>query len=130
MKITRRVLGVIVGYALFVASAVLLFRITGRNPHAAQDGSFMIASALYGMAFAAFGGYVSAALAGGWSRVQAVSVGMLIATGATASLLTSPGVDSRWSMWSALLLMAPSALLGGIVHGRQGSGGRRPRESK
>ena len=32
-------------------------------------------------------------------------------SGATASLVSSPAADARWSQWTALLLMAPSAYL-------------------
>lgn len=112
-------LGVIFGYVIFATSAVLLFRLAGRNPHAAQDVPFMIDSIVYGMAFAALGGYMSAATGGGHAKTQGAWVGAIIAIGAMASLAASPGADARWSMLGALVLMAPSAVLGGIIRGRR-----------
>ena len=119
MRSIRRVLGVILGYVIFATSAGLFFKLAGRNPHAVQDVPFMIGSIFYGMLFAALGGYLSAAVGGRHARAQGAWVGVIIAIGATASLLASRGTDSRWSMLGALALMAPSALLGGTIRGRQ-----------
>jgi hypothetical protein len=119
VKVARRVLGVIVGYAIFAVSAVLLFQLTRRNPHAAQPTIFMAGSIVYGITFAAVGGYVSAVLGGGSARVQASAVGVVIALGATVSLLAGPHAGSMWSRVAALLLMAPAAAVGGIIRAKQ-----------
>ncbi len=118
MKVVRRVAGVLVGYAVFAASAVVLFRVAGRNPHAQQDLVFMVASIAYGMFFAAVGGYVSAVVGGGKPRTQAIWVGVIIALGATVSLLAGPRAAAAWSRVAALVLMAPSAPVGGMIRGR------------
>jgi hypothetical protein len=119
MTVARRVLGVIVGYAIFAVSAILLFQLTRRNPHAAQPTMFMAGSIVYGITFAAIGGYVSAVLGGGNSRLQASAVGVVVALGATVSLLAGPHAGSVWSRVAALVLMAPAAAIGGILHARQ-----------
>ena len=121
MKVARRVLGVIVGYAIFAVSAVLRFQLTRRNPHADQPTIFMAGSIVYGIVFAAIGGYVSAVLGGGSARVQASAVGVIIAVGATVSLLAGPNAGSMWSRVTALLLMAPAAAIGGIIRASQAS---------
>ena len=118
----RRVLGVLLGYVIFAASAVLLFRLSGRDPHAQQDAAFVVGSIAYGMFFGAVGGYVSAAVGGGRARTQAIWVGVIIALGATVSLLAGPKAGSMWSKVGALLLMAPSAIVGGMI--REQWGGR------
>ncbi len=118
MKIARRILGVVVGYVIFAASAVLLFRLSGHDPHAQQSVSFMVGSVLYGMVFAALGGYASAALGGGNARVQGGVVGIIIALGATMSMLAGPNAGPMWSRLGALFLMAPSAAVGGILRAR------------
>ena len=126
MKLARRVLGVFLGYAIFAASAVLLFALTGRDPHAPQDAVFMAGSVVCGMLFAAVGGYVSAVVAGGNARSQATWVGVIIAVGAAVSLLSGPATSSIWSRLTALIFMAPSALVGGVIRQRQvGSAGAR-----
>ena len=124
MRVARRALGVIVGYAIFSASAVLLFRLSGHDPHAVQPAGFIIASVAYGMLFAALGGYVSAVVGGEGPRVQAALVALLIAAGATVSLLAGPKAGSMWSRLTAIFLMAPSALLGGLARAGRGPGRR------
>jgi uncharacterized membrane protein YfcA len=44
---------------------------------------------------------------------HAIAMALILALGATSSLVMSPGSRATWSQWSALLLMAPSAWLGG-----------------
>lgn len=123
MKVMRRVLGVILGYVIFAASAVLIFRLAGRDPHAQQDAAFRIGSIAYGMFFGGVGGYVSAAVGGGRARIQGSWVGVIIAVGATISLFAGPEAGPMWSRVAALALMAPSAVIGGIIRGRKAEGG-------
>ncbi len=118
MKVVRRVAGVVLGYVVFAASAVLLFRLAGRNPHAQQDVAFMVAAIVYGVFFGALGGYLSAVIGGGRPRTQGTWVGVIIALGATVSLLAGPKAGSVWSRVTALILMAPAAVVGGMIRGR------------
>jgi hypothetical protein len=80
----RSVLAVVLGYAVFAVSGGLLFKVAGRDPHAAQDLWFVVLAVIYGMVFAG-----------------------LIAVGTTVSPVKSAG--ATWSQWSAILLMAPCA---------------------
>lgn len=91
MRVIRSLVAVLGGYLIFALSAVALFKLAGRAPHAPQPIWFMAVSVACGMVFAALAG----------------------AVGATVSLILSPREGSTWSQWSALLLMAPSAWLGG-----------------
>ncbi len=118
MSFVRRALGVILGYATFAATAVLLFRLSGHDPHAIQPIGFIAASVAYGMFFAVLGGYLSGVVGGGSPWVQAGLVGALIALGATVSLLAGPKAGSTWSRVAAILFMAPSSLLGGLARAR------------
>jgi hypothetical protein len=118
VKLARRAVGVILGYVTFAATAVLLFRLSGHDPHAVQPTAFIVASVAYGIFFAVVGGYVSGVVGGGNPWVQAGLVGALIALGATVSLLAGPKAGSTWSRVAALLLMAPSALIGGLARAR------------
>ncbi len=108
----------VVGYLLFAVSAALLFLATGRDPHQEQDISFFVFSVVYGMAFAGAGGYVAGAIADRKPRLHGGAVALIVALGATASLLAQPGAGSKWSQATALLLMAPAALVGGIVRSK------------
>jgi putative membrane protein (TIGR04086 family) len=115
----KSVAGVVVGYLLFAVSAVVLFMATGRDPHREQDLSFVVFSVVYGMAFAGAGGYVAGAIAGRNPRVHGGAVALIVALGAAVSFLAQPGAGSRWSQVTALVLMAPAALGGGIVRSRR-----------
>ena len=106
----------IVGYAIFIASAVVFFRLAGRDPHATQDASFVVGAVVFGMAFAAIGGFVAGLIAGRRPVSHAGIVAGLLALGALVSLLSSAAQSAVWSQVSALGLMAPSALVGGIIN--------------
>ena len=122
MKILRSVLAVILGYAVFAVSAVLLFKLTGRDPHATQDLPFVILTTIYGMVFAALGGILTARVAGGKPTVHAAVLSVVIALGAASSLIASPGSHAKWSQLGALLLMAPSAFLAPRMLRRRNAG--------
>ena len=111
----RSFTGVVVGYLLFAVSALALFRVSGRDPHQEQDLGFTVLSVVWGMAFAGAGGYVAGAIAGRRPRLHGGVVAVILALGATASILAQPGRGSRWSQAAAIVLMAPAAFVGGVV---------------
>lgn len=118
MKYIRSMVGVVIGYAVFAISAVVLFRLSGRDPHAPQDSLFILAASTYGIAFAALGGAVAGLIPGRRSLVHSACVAAFIALGALGSLIASPDRAAIWSQLSALLLMAPGALFGGVLVSR------------
>jgi hypothetical protein len=67
------------------------------------------------MITAALGGWIAGWIAGRRSVLHAAIVALLIALGAVASLISSPGKHANWSQVSALVLMAPSAMVGGLI---------------
>lgn len=108
----RSVVAVVVGYLIFALSAVLLFQLSGQNPHGVASSQFMLLTIVCGMLFAALGGYVAEKIGKNpWKPCIALAV--VIATGAIVSIIATPSTESRWSQWSAIILMAPAALLGG-----------------
>src|SRR5262245_28833916 len=109
----RSIGAVIAGYLVFAVLAVTLFAVTGRNAHAPAPPAFMVGSIVCGMLFAGLGGYVAALLAGRQPVAHATALTVVIASLAGVSLLTSPPGDAIWSQVAAVLLMAPSAILGG-----------------
>ena len=123
MTIFRGLVAVLAGYLVFALRAVLLFQLSGADPHAHQNGPFTVFAVLYGMTFAAIGGMLTARLAPSRPPVHRVLLSVLIALGATVSLIASPGAGATWSQWGALLLMAPCASLApGIMGSRPGAG--------
>lgn len=110
----RALATVVVGYLVFALSAVALFRLAHRDPHAAHPDGFMVFTLGYGMVFAALGGALAARVGARRPGWHAGGVALLVALGASISLVASPRGGATWTQWAALLLMAPSAYLGGI----------------
>ena len=73
------------------------------------------------MLFAGLGGYVAARFAGRSPLGHAAAVGVLIAAGAAIAMLNRRPGDSSWLPLMALVLMAPPALLCGLLHRRRAS---------
>jgi hypothetical protein len=113
MRALRAVAAVVGGYLIFALSAVALFHLSGRDPHAPQPSWFVAVTVAYGMAFAALGGGFAARVAHTRALLHAGCVAAILALGAGISLVASPGAGATWSQWAALVLMAPSAYLGG-----------------
>ena len=119
MAILRSVIAVVAGYLIFAASALVLFKLSGQDPHAPASMGFMVVSIVYGIVFAALSGFLAAWLAKRYEFEHGLAVASVIAAIGAASLLTSPGGDAKWTQLAALLLMAPSALAGGWYRARQ-----------
>ncbi len=115
----RSILGVVAGYFIFAVSAVLLFSLSGRDSHDVAPPGFMLTSIIYGAFFAALGGYVAATIARRHEFRQAAILSLVIGTGAFISLLARPGKGAIWSQLSALLVMAPAAMIGGYLRNRK-----------
>lgn len=114
----RTALGVIMGYLFFAAGAIIIFAVSGREPHAAAETGFMIVSTIGGMAAALLAGLIAASVSGRGDRRASLLLAAVIALGAIISMLTLPPGGHRWSMISAIVFMAPSAIAGGIIYER------------
>jgi hypothetical protein len=111
----RSIGAVAAGYLVFAGSAALLFQLSGQEPHAPSTVVFKIGSIVWGCVFALIAGFLTAHVAGRRPSTHAAVVALLIAAGALVSLIVRPGEGARWSQFAALLLMAPSAWVGGAV---------------
>jgi hypothetical protein len=109
---------VVAGYFVFAASAVLLFQLSGQDPHAPAPLSFEIASVVWGAVFALVGGWLAAHVSVRQPAAHAAAVALVIAAGALASMLADRGA-AHWSQLSALAVMAPCAWLGGVLAARR-----------
>jgi hypothetical protein len=109
---------VVAGYFVFAASAILLFQLSGRDPHAPAPLTFEIASVVWGSVFALVGGWLAGHVSVRQPASHAAAVAGVIALGAIASMLTDPGA-AHWSQLAALAVMAPCAWLGGRLAAKQ-----------
>jgi hypothetical protein len=115
----RSVIAVIAGYLVFAVSALLLFRLSGRDPHAPAEIGFVIVTVVYGMLFATLAGFLAALLGKRFEMEHALAVASLIAALGAASLLASVKSGAIWSQLAAILIIAPCAMLGGYLRQRQ-----------
>lgn len=119
IAILRSIIGVIVGYIVFAASAFAIFRVSGQAAHAEASAAFMALSIVSGMLFALVGGYVAALIAGRSAFAHGIAVATVLALGAGVSLVSTIGHGAIWSQVAALALMAPSAAAGGWLRARR-----------
>lgn len=118
INLLRSVLAIVLGYAIFVASTLAVFKWSGQEAHAPASLSFMALSSGVGVLAAFIGGYMSAIVAGRKPMQHALATATLLATGAIVSLISTIGKGAIWSQISALALMAPSMALGGWMRAR------------
>src|SRR3954471_13832781 len=110
----RSIGAVVAGYFVFAASALLLFQLSGRAPHADAPLTFKIATVIWGAVFAMVGGYLAAHVSVRRPATHAAAVGAVIAIGAIASIAARPS-DALWSQLAAVIVMAPCAWAGGLL---------------
>jgi hypothetical protein len=112
MNILRSTLAVISGYAIFVISAVLLFQLSGIDPHADPSIGIIVLTLGYGLVFSFLGGLVTQVIsASGRLTINYVLAGV-IAGFAAFSLFKTTG--NHYSQLAAIFLFAPSSVLGGL----------------
>jgi hypothetical protein len=111
----RLIGAVVAGYIIFAVLSVALFVIAGRDAHAMAPGWFIVGATVYGMLTAMVAGYAATRIAGRADLRAAVVLTVIIALGAVVSMIGTPAAASHWSQWVALLLMAPAAVLGGML---------------
>jgi len=110
----RSIGSVAAGYFIFAASAILLFQMSGRDPHAEAPMAFKAATVIWGAVFALVAGWLTARIAGRQPTTHAAVLAGVIAFGAIVSMVTGPG-DAIWSQIAAAVVMAPCAFIGGLI---------------
>jgi len=114
----RTAIGVIAGYIFFALGAVVIFAVSGRDPHASAELGFMIASTIGGMVSALIAGLMASAIARRRDGRPALILAGLIALVALISMFTMRAGGDRWTTIATLLFMAPCAVVGGIIYDR------------
>jgi len=110
---------VLMGYVVFGASTILLFKVARVNPWQEPELRFRIWSTLYGVFFALTGGYIAARIAGKSEIAHASAMACILAVIEAVSFITQPGHGSLWPPIAALRFMAPAAILGGVIRAQQ-----------
>jgi hypothetical protein len=115
----RTFLAVVAGYLIFAVSAVLLFHLTNVDPHSPADLGFKAFTMVYGLAFAFLSGFVAGRIARRTDLVSGIALALVIAMGATISMIARPGAGALWTQTAALLLFAPASLAGDWIRRRR-----------
>jgi MFS family permease len=115
----RTMLAVFLGYLIFAFSAAILFHAADVDPHAPTGFGFGSFTAIYGLVFAVAAGFIAGRVGRRHDLACGIGVAVLIAAGATLSLIASPGAHARWSQLVALVLCSPAALAGDWMRRRR-----------
>jgi hypothetical protein len=113
----RSIGAVAAGYLIFGSSGLLLFQLSGQDPHLPAPLTFKIATMIWGCVFALVAGWLTARIAPRRPATHAAILAGLIAAGAIGSMIAGPAGE-KWSQISAVAIMAPCAWLGGRIAAR------------
>ena len=112
----RKILSVIVAYALFAVSAALLFMMTSQQPHHDAPVAFKLITIIYGLFFSVLSGFILQMIARQRQLALNFILALVIFLFASISLLTSAG--SRWTQLFAMFIFAPASIIGGYLKQR------------
>ena len=110
----RKILGVVIGYAIFVATSLALFKLSGQDPHGQATISFQILTAIYGVVFSFLSGLILQFIAKTNSLTLNYILAVIIAGFATFSIIKADG--SNWTQLLAIFIFAPVSVLGGLFY--------------
>lgn len=116
MKTVRNILGVIVGYFIFAIGAVMMFRLSGIDPHADVGLATKALVIGGGAVFAFAGGFVSKLIASTRTLIANIVLSLIMAAFAAVSFFMSAG--EHYTQIAAIFLFAPLSLLGGFLRRR------------
>ena len=114
----RAFLAVFAGYLIFAGSAVLLFQLTKVDPHSPAAIGFELLTLVYGIAISLLGGFVTGKIGGRTDLNCGIALGLVIALGATVSMIARPGAGALWTQTATLVLFAPASLAGDWIRKR------------
>jgi hypothetical protein len=118
MKVLRAIVAVILGYAIFVVSALVLFQLFDIAPHAEPSIGTLVIVIAWGAAFAWLGGFVAQLVAGARTLTVNYILAGIMAGFAAFSLFKSG--RNHYTQIAAIFLFAPMSLLGGVLRLRRG----------
>lgn len=114
MGILRNIFAVICGYAVFAVSAVLLFQLSGIDPHSDPSVVILLLVLAYGTVFSFLGGVVTQWISRTGGLTISLVLGGLMASFALFSMFSSAG--NHYSQLGAIVLFAPVSIVGGLYY--------------
>jgi hypothetical protein len=114
---TRKILSIIVGYAIFVATSLAFFKIVGQKPHSDPTTTFAIMTTIFGAIFSFVAGLVAKLIAKTSDLKINYILAFIIAGFATFSFFKSDG--NHWTQLLAIFIFAPTSILGGLFNNRR-----------
>lgn len=114
---TKKILSIIVGYAIFVATSLSFFKIMGQKPHSDPTTTFVILTTIFGAIFSFLAGIVAKIIAKTTDLKINYILAFIIAGFATFSFFKSDG--NHWTQLLAIFIFAPVSILGGLFYNRQ-----------
>ncbi|MDV7697211.1 hypothetical protein N6B72_09800 [Chryseobacterium soli] len=113
----RKMVSIIVGYAIFVATSLAFFRIMGQNPHSDPAISFIISTTIFGVISSFAAGLFTTLIAKTSNLNVNYILAFIIAGFATFSFSKSEG--NHWTQLLAIFIFAPVSILGGLFYNKQ-----------
>lgn len=110
----RKVLSIIIGYAIFVITSLGLFKISGQKPHSDPTPVFIIVTTIYGIISSFIAGLVAQIISQTKDLKLNYVLGFIIVGFATFSLFKSDG--NHWTQLLAIFIFAPASILGGLFY--------------
>ena len=107
----RKILAILAGYVIFVIAALLLFQLSGVDPHSDPSTLFLIGVIACGMGSSLTGGIVAQLIAKDKELTVNYILALVIAGFATFSYFKTTG--NHYSQTAAIFLFAPFSILGG-----------------
>jgi predicted membrane metal-binding protein len=117
MNILRTILAVLAGYSVFVISAVLLFQLSGIDPHTDPSIGIIALTIIYGLLFSFLGGLLTQLISRTGKLTINYILACLMAGFATFSLFKAAG--NHYSQLAAIFLFAPASIAGGFAYIRK-----------
>jgi len=108
---TRKVLSIIAGYAIFVATSIALFKLSKQDPHTNPTVFLVILTVIYGIVFSFVAGLVTQFIARTKNLKLNYILSFIIAGFAAFSLFKSEG--NHWTQLLAIFIFAPASITGG-----------------
>jgi len=113
----RKILSIIVGYTIFVATSLALFKIAKKDPHSDPTTRFIILTTIYGAIFSFVAGLVTQLIAKTADLKINYLLAFIIAGFATFSFFKSDG--NHWTQLFAIFIFAPTSILGGLFYNKR-----------
>ncbi|RIV45373.1 hypothetical protein D2V05_07335 [Flagellimonas pelagia] len=111
LMIIRKIIGVLIGYTIFVVTSLAFFNLTAQNPHADPTIGFAVLTALYGAVASFLSGLVAQWIAKGANLKTNYILAGIIAGFAAFSVFKSEG--NHYTQLLAIFVFAPVSILGG-----------------